>query len=54
MKGNRGAYRLIIVICALVLVIVIGSIYFFGQTNSDEVKIDKNLVALQIENGVQP
>lgn len=52
-KGIRGTYRVIIIICALLTVLIIGSIYFFGQTNTELVEIDKSIADPEkIENGV--
>lgn len=52
-NGIRGTYRVIIVICALITVIAIGGIYFFGQTNTELVEIEKNIDDPdKIENGV--
>lgn len=52
-KGIRGTYRVIIIICALLTVLIIGSIYFFGQTNTELVEIDKSIDDPEkIENGV--
>jgi len=52
-NGIRGTYRVIIVISALLTVIAIGSIYFFWQTNTELVEIDKSIDDPEkIKNGV--
>ena len=52
-KGIRGTYRVLIVICALLVVIAIGSVYFFEKTDADLVEIDNSIIDPEkIENGV--
>jgi hypothetical protein len=52
-KGIRGTYRFIIIICALLVVIAIGSIYFFATPKAELVEIKTNTDDPEsIENGV--
>lgn len=52
-KGIRGTYRTLIVLSALILVVAIGSIYFFADSDTDLVEIEPlNEDPERIENGV--
>lgn len=52
-KGIRSSYRVLIVICALLVVMAIGSVYFFEKTDADLVEIDNSIEDPEkIENGI--
>lgn len=52
-KGIRGTYRVIIVICALLVMVTIGGVYFFSEPQTALVEIDTlNNDPDKIENGV--
>ena len=51
-KGIRGTYRVIIIVCSLIVIIAIGSIYFFGTADTELVSIDQEKDSKEIVNGV--
>ncbi len=51
-KGIRGTYRVIIIICSLIVIIAIVSIYFFGTPDTDLIAVEQEENPEKIENGI--
>jgi len=52
-KGIRGSYRTIIVISTIIIVVAIGSIYFFGEPKTELVEVEANTDdPNRLENGI--
>lgn len=52
-KGIRGSYRTIIVLSAIIIVVAIGSIYFFGAPNTELIEVEAAIDdPNRVENGI--